>query len=147
VKNDLINTRKLWLRLFALSSDQDLENTVRTTGIEQRCRTLVKPETGIVTVRARVSGNGEKFNVGDACVTKTVVLFDGTTKGYATVLGGQARRAVLVAMLDAAMAAGGEQPLTSLVQQLALTLEHSTKKRQQQAANTKVDFFTMVRGD
>jgi alpha-D-ribose 1-methylphosphonate 5-triphosphate synthase subunit PhnG len=147
VVNEQKIARQSWLRLFALSTDRDLENIVSAVGIEDRCRTISAPETGIVTVRARISGNGEQFNVGDACVTKTEVLFDGKTKGFATVLGGQARRATLVAMLDAAMTAGIEQPLTGLVQQLAQTLEYSRNQRQQLAANTKVDFFTMVRGD
>jgi alpha-D-ribose 1-methylphosphonate 5-triphosphate synthase subunit PhnG len=147
VKPSLLNSRQSWLRLFALASNQDLENMVRSTHIEERCKTLFGPQTGIVTVRARISGKGQKFNVGDACVTKAEVLFDNKVNGYATVMGGQARRALLVAMLDAAMAADIGEPLASLVLQLAQQIEQRGMQRQQSAANTKVNFFTMVRGE
>ncbi len=140
-------SRKAWLRLFALASDQDLERLVRATHIESRCQTLMEPQTGIVTIRARISGNGKQFNAGDACVTRAEVLFDNQTKGYASVLGGQARRAQLVAMLDAAMASNMGEPLTSLVKMLHQDRKHSVSQRQQNSAKTKVDFFTMVRGD
>ena len=147
MNNHTLTSRPAWLRLFALSSDQDLENMVRTTQLEQRCQSVLEPQVGIVTVRARISGRGAQFNVGDACVTKAEVLLDNQIKGYATVLGGRARRAKLVAMLDAAMAANVGGHLHALVQQLADKYVQRNAQRQQAAGKTKVDFFTMVRGD
>ena len=147
MNNHTLTSRPAWLRLFVLSSDQDLENMVRTTQLEQRCQSVLEPQVGIVTVRARISGRGAQFNVGDACVTKAEVLLDNQIKGYATVLGGRARRAKLVAMLDAAMAANIGGHLHALVQQLADKYVQRNAQRQQAAGKTKVDFFTMVRGD
>jgi alpha-D-ribose 1-methylphosphonate 5-triphosphate synthase subunit PhnG len=147
VKSSLLSSRQSWLRLFALATNQDLENMVKATHIEERCKTTFGPQTGIVTVRARISGKGQKFNVGDACVTKAEVLFDHKVKGYATVMGGQARRAQLVAMLDAAMASEIGEPLASFVYQLDHQLEQRKLHRQRSSANTKVNFFTMVRGE
>ena len=144
---NVLETRQAWLRLFALSSDQELENIVRISGLESRCSVIAEPEVGIVTVRSRISGNGAKFNIGDACVTKCEVLLDQQTKGYATVLGGRARRAKLVAILDAAMAAQIGEPLFTMVQQLAEAQVLRVAHRRFKAAETKVDFFTMVRGD
>ena len=147
MNNHTLTSRPAWLRLFALSSDEDLENMVRTTQLEERCQSVLEPQVGIVTVRARISGRGAQFNVGDACVTKAEVLLDNQIKGYATVLGGRARRAKLVAMLDAAMAANIGGHLHALVQQLADKYVQRNAQRQQAAGQTKVDFFTMVRGD
>lgn len=139
--------RAHWLRVLSLANDTDLEEVVAASQIEARCQLVSGPTTGIITLRARIAGKGNKFNVGDVCVTKAEVLFDQFTSGYATVTGGAGRRAQLVAMIDAAMSASVVVELPNYIKQLELKRKAFEHQRQAEASKTKVDFFTMVRGE
>ncbi len=142
-----LNHRPQWLRLFAMCEERELENMVAEFDLAADAKLISGPQTGIVTVRGRISGHGQRFNVGDACVTRAKVLYKNNTVGMATVLGGHGRRAYLVALLDAVMTAKPSQALLTVVKQTAVRLQHRLECRQQKTAGSKVDFMTMVRGD
>lgn len=139
--------RKQWLKTLALAKDIELEDIVAANDIEQHCQLIEGPTTAIVTLRGRVGGCAEKFNVGDVCVTKAQAIYNKTTIGYATVMGGSGRKAMLVAMLDAALASEMSAQLLPYIKQLDLKRLAFEQQRRNEAAKTKVDFFTMVRGD
>ena len=111
--------------------------------------TLRRPEPGLVMLRGRMGATGAAFNFGEATVTRCAVRLAGGAEGHAYVMGRNTDHARLAALCDALLqtpehaAAVRETviaPLESLLQQAHL--EAAGK-----AAATKVDFFTMVRGD
>lgn len=109
---------------------------------------LREPEVGLVLVRGRIGGDGQPFNVGEATVTRAAVRLGGGEVGYGHVLGRAPERARLGAIVDALWQAPDHWPriesgLVAIDQRLAA--EADVKRRQ--VAATRVDFFTMVRGE
>ncbi len=99
-------------------------------------------------VRGRIGGSGAPFNLGEMTVTRcSLVLKDGTV-GHGHVQGRSKRKAEAAALIDALMqtkAAGAirERVLDPLAQQMQATKTARAAK----AAATKVEFFTLVRGE
>ncbi|MSO76114.1 MAG: phosphonate C-P lyase system protein PhnG [Alphaproteobacteria bacterium] len=107
------------------------------------------PETGMVMVRGRAGGSGDPFNLGEMTVTRcTVRLADGQV-GHGYVAGRDKRHAELAALFDALLQDPARRPsLTrSLIEPLLATQAAILAERARKAAATKVEFFTMVRGE
>ncbi len=109
---------------------------------------LRKPETGLVMVRGRMGGIGSPFNIGETTVTRcTIRLADGTI-GHAFVTGRSHEHAVTAAVCDALLqGASGNDLAEKVVTPLAQERAERERTLALQNAATKVDFFTMVRGD
>ena len=110
---------------------------------------LREPETGLVMLRGRIGGNGSPFNAGEATVTRAAVQLASGEKGFAYILGRDARKARLAALCDALWQARDSRP--SIERHVLEPLRRERERRLQHArartAATKVDFFTMVRGE
>lgn len=109
---------------------------------------LRSPETGAVMVRGRVSATGAPFNLGEMTVTRCSVRLEGGAVGHAWVQGrdkAHARRAAIVDALMQTGAAAGVQ--AQIIAPLAAEAAATRDQRAAKAAATKVDFFTMVRGE
>lgn len=109
---------------------------------------LRKPETGLVMLRGRQGGTGSPFNIGEATLTRcSIRLADGTV-GHAFVMGRSHEHAVSAAICDALLQGAENAQLTDAVI-TPLAREQAEHERQMALKNaaTKVDFFTMVRGD
>lgn len=108
-----------------------------------------RPETGLVCVRGRIGGGGASFPFGDATATRTTVRLENGAIGHAMVLGRNAERATIAAVIDALArdpnAATGIDK--HIIEPLAQALAARDAKRARQTAATKVDFFTLVRGE
>lgn len=108
----------------------------------------VRPaEIGLVMVRGRMGGGGRPFNLGETSVTRaTIRLADGTI-GSAHILGRSRRHARLAAIFDALWQQSPglvELRLLGTIRQLLAGDDAETRA---ETAATKVDFFTLVRGD
>jgi alpha-D-ribose 1-methylphosphonate 5-triphosphate synthase subunit PhnG len=116
---------------------------------------LRAPEIGLAMVRGRIGGTGDAFNLGEATVTRATLRLrnddsqDGATVGVACHLGRDRRRAELAAIADALLQTPqhSERLQLQLIAPLATQLAAKRAQRQQDAASTRVEFFTMVRGD
>ena len=145
------NVRAERLRLLALSPSTVLEAFLDqlTERHPLPAWTLVRgPECGLVMVRGRVGGQGAPFNAGEALVTRACVKMDaGLGCGY--VLGEEPRHAELIAVLDALWQKEEFARLldAELVPDLVARLQARYKDDRSRSAATKVDFFTMVRGE
>lgn len=110
---------------------------------------LRAPETGLIMLRGRVGGDGQPFNVGEATVTRATVRLAATgTIGHAWHLGRDKGKARAAAVLDAlwqdpACRTGVEAALAPIRARIA----EAEQKRARQVAATRVDFFTLVRGE
>ncbi|MBR0568204.1 phosphonate C-P lyase system protein PhnG [Azoarcus sp. L1K30] len=142
-------SRRLALGVLACAPAPDLADCVRALGELPRFTWLRQPETGLVMLRARIGGNGARFNLGEASVTRcTLRLADGSI-GVGTVRGRNPRHAEHVAICDALLQhpeyAGRVQAQVIDVLVRAEQARHA--RRSVQVSASKVDFFTLVRGE
>ncbi len=111
-------------------------------------RDLRRPETGLAMLRGRAGGDGAAFNLGEATVTRAAVAIDGDVAGFAYHLGRDLAKARKAAILDALWQSPAHRPVVEAgldPVRRRLSLERDQAARQ--AAATKVNFFTLVRGE
>ena len=125
--------RALWSDHVAESPDHDL---------------IRPPEIGTVMVRGRAGATGAPFNLGEMTVTRCSVRLSSGAVGHGHVQGRDREAARIAALIDALSEDGQGKALDAAI--LApLRAEALARKtaRATRAAATKVEFFTMVRGD
>lgn len=109
---------------------------------------LRRPETGLVMLRGRQGGTGSPFNIGEATLTRCSIRLGDGRVGHAFVMGRSHDHALSAAVCDALLQGPENARLT---QEVITPLAHERAERERQMAlknaATKVDFFTMVRGD
>lgn len=139
--------RARWISILARASHDELSKT--TAGLDLPAPDLVKPpECGTLMIEGRAGGAGQRFNSGEATVTRCVVRM-GERLGFAYALGRDKRKALLCATLDALLQDPARQPnlLATVVAPLHAAQTQRRVLESRKAAATKVDFFTLVRGD
>lgn len=105
------------------------------------------PETGLVMVRARAGGGGNPFNLGEATVTRATVRLSTGEVGHAYALGRDMEKVETAAVLDALFQRDPSAVEAAILKPLRAEAEAADATRRAEVAATKVDFFTMVRGD
>lgn len=109
---------------------------------------LRPPEIGSVMVQGRVGGTGAPFNLGEMTVTRCSVRLGCGAVGHAHVQGRDKSHARRAAIVDALMQTEAAERLEAQVLQPLRKEALATRElRAAKAAATKVDFFTMVRGE
>jgi alpha-D-ribose 1-methylphosphonate 5-triphosphate synthase subunit PhnG len=106
-------------------------------------------ETGLVMLRGRIGGDGDRFNVGEATVTRAAVQIASGEVGFAYIFGRDQKKARLCAVCDALWQS---KKYREAVERWVLTpvrtrIEAERASRRAQTAATKVDFLTLVRGE
>jgi len=144
----MVARRQRLMALCAEAERPDLEAALEALRYEGRVEDLRRPETGLVMVRGRTGGDGRPFNFGEATVTRAAVRLESGEVGFAYQLGRDARKARLAAILDALLqkpeyGRNVEDAMMSV--QARLTGERGV--RESRTAATRVNFFTMVRGE
>jgi alpha-D-ribose 1-methylphosphonate 5-triphosphate synthase subunit PhnG len=146
---ETIAARKDRMGVLARSTNARLQERWSVLGIDPAYGLLRGPEFGLVMLRGRIGGTGEAFNIGEATVTRASVKLEDGAAGHAMMLGREPAKAELAAVIDAvcrnaSMAARIDQ---DLIEPIRLELQASDETRRNQTAATRVDFFTMVRGE
>jgi alpha-D-ribose 1-methylphosphonate 5-triphosphate synthase subunit PhnG len=146
---ETIAARKDRMGVLARSTNARLQERWSVLGIDPDYGLLRGPEFGLVMLRGRIGGTGEAFNIGEATVTRASVKLEDGAVGHAMMLGRKPAKAELSAVIDAVchdagMAARIDQ---DLIEPIRLELQASDETRRSQTAATRVDFFTMVRGE
>jgi alpha-D-ribose 1-methylphosphonate 5-triphosphate synthase subunit PhnG len=108
---------------------------------------LRKPETGLVMLRGRVGGTGSPFNLGEATVTRCAIRLDDGTVGHAFVMGRSHAHALGAAICDALLQGRDSELSQTVIAPLARERAERERELAFKNAATKVDFFTMVRGE
>ena len=99
-------------------------------------------------VRGRAGSVGAPFNLGEMTVTRCTLRLDSGTIGHGHVQGRDKNAARIAALLDALCEAGQSDAMEHAVfallrrERAALAATRAAK-----AAATRVEFFTMVRGE
>ena len=144
-----IATRQRWMRVLAHSQPAALSARMSALSLAPEYDTLRAPEIGLVQIQARMGGTGERFFAGDATLTRAAIRLNSGTLGYSYVLGRDKAHAERCAVIDALLQ---EQPyFQTLMEILIAPLEADRAARiaarQAEVNTSRVDFFTLVRGD
>ncbi len=137
------------MRLCALAETPTLEAALPAGMRDAEVEWLRPPETGMVMVQGRIGGGGAPFNLGEMPVTRCALTLADGIVGHAYVAGRDRRKARAAALVDALM----QRPETApelertLLAPLAAALARRDAQEDRKTAATRVDFFTMVRGD
>jgi alpha-D-ribose 1-methylphosphonate 5-triphosphate synthase subunit PhnG len=105
------------------------------------------PETGLVMIRGRAGGGGNPFNLGEATVTRATVRLETGEVGHSYALGRDGDKALTAALLDALFQRDPATVEAQVLTPLRTELADADKQRRDETAATRVDFFTMVRGE
>ncbi|OWO97107.1 phosphonate C-P lyase system protein PhnG [Rhizobium esperanzae] len=107
------------------------------------------PETGLVMVRGRIGGGGAPFNLGEVTVTRATVRLETGSIGHAQALGTDREKARLAAIFDALWQEEATRDFVeqALLSPIAARIAVAQRRKADETAATRVDFFTMVRGD
>lgn len=105
------------------------------------------PEVGLVMVRGRAGGGGAPFNLGEATVSRASVRIVTGEVGHGYNLGRDLAKAEIIAVIDALWQRDAARVEAEIIEPLRALAATADQKRRDESAATKVDFFTMVRGD
>ena len=141
--------RQAAMRVLALAPAPSIAKTCAALPRMPEYACLRGPETGLVMVRGRAGGGGAPFNLGEVTVTRCTVRLSSGEVGHAYVMGRDGEKARLAAALDGMWQREDmrERVEADVIAPLKAQIEAADHDRAAQSAATKVDFFTMVRGE
>ncbi len=141
--------RKAAMALLAQATAREMNEFWANWHDKPQVETLRGPETGLVMVRGRIGGGGAPFNLGEATVTRATVRLDSGAVGHAYALGREREKVRLAAVFDALWQDESQRGAVEnvVLAPIAQRLDDDLQVKRAETAATKVDFFTMVRGD
>lgn len=140
--------RKAWMGVLAKAPAGRVSELLDALGPRAAFQWLRKPEIGSTMVRARAGGTGAPFNLGEMTITRCALTLDSGEVGHAYIQGRRKADAEAAALVDALMQTDQAATLrTELLDTIIKELAEAKTARAAKAAATKVDFFTMVRGE
>ncbi|POA98823.1 phosphonate C-P lyase system protein PhnG [Chromobacterium sinusclupearum] len=141
------STRQRWLAVLANSPIERLLELL-PPALPAAPRWLRRAESGLMMLQGRSGGSGARFNLGEISVSRASCQI-GDHVGHGWVRGGDGRHAELIAQADALLQdpARHSQLMEQWITPLAAELSERRAERSREAAASKVEFFTMVRGE
>ena len=142
------SARKTWMSLLATAPDGRAAQLLDPSRLEAPFDWLRPPEIGSVMVQGRTGGTGAAFNLGEVTITRCSLQLASGEVGHGYVQGRRKDDARTAALIDALMQTDAATTLQSCVLD-ALDAERTNRNttRASKAAATKVEFFTMARGE
>ena len=140
--------RKVAMAVLAHAEAGEIAARLRDLSVPDH-QDLRAPENGLVMLRGRVGGDGAPFNMGEATVSRAAVRLESGEVGFGYTLGRDSEKARLIALCDALVqshdfASGVEREVIAPLREQLLARRRQAAER---TAATKVDFYTMVRGE
>lgn len=140
--------RKAWMGLLAKAPEGRVSVLLDAAIVRPEFTWLRAPEIGTTMVRGRAGGTGAPFNIGEMTVTRCALTLVSGEVGHAYIQGRRKSDAEAAALVDALMQSPAADTLRAAVLE-PLAKEQAAHKaaRAAKAAATKVEFFTMARGE
>lgn len=144
----MIADRQHWMSVLAKAPSALLAARMDALGARPPVTMLRPPETGTVMVRGRAGGTGAPFNLGETTVTRCAIKLEDGTVGHGYVSGRDSGHAEAAALCDALMQGARASEVRETVVE-PLERAHAARREAMaaRADGTKVDFFTMMRGE
>lgn len=151
-RESTVELRRRAARVVAAARSEELAERWEAWSPAPEIAWLRAPEPGLVMVQGRIGGTGDRFNLGEATVTRATVRLaggglGGEAVGSSYVLGSDLDRARYGAILDALLTDGATAPraLAELVEPLERAQREAEARARAEARSTLVDFFTVAR--
>jgi alpha-D-ribose 1-methylphosphonate 5-triphosphate synthase subunit PhnG len=140
--------RPQWMSLLAQSDPAELAAAMDAFAPPADLTWLRPAQTGLYMLRGRIGGTGPQFNFGEITVTRCSVQAGGHI-GHAWVHGSNTRHAELAALADALLQDEAQHAALRLhvIEPLRRALDRRRDEASRKAAASKVEFFTVVRGE
>lgn len=137
------------MNVLARASADDLREAWDRLSAKPDYDFLRRPETGLVMVQGRAGGTGARFNFGEMTVTRCAVRVAAGHSGFGYVAGRDATRAELAAVFDALLQddARADEVRRTIIAPLEADQKARRQRTDAKTAATRVDFFTLVRGE
>ena len=144
----MIEKRKSWMSLLATSSQSDLLNLWEQKKIKVNYVWLRTPEIGSIMAQGRMGVTGDKFNIGEVTITRCSLKLNCGTIGHSYVQGRSKKKAEISALCDALMQTKMSKEINkNIIIPLEKIKKDNKHKILSKSEATKVDFFTLVRGE
>jgi alpha-D-ribose 1-methylphosphonate 5-triphosphate synthase subunit PhnG len=148
-EEELPQRRRAAMAVLAQSTTDEIARLLAEIGPAPTQNEIRKAECGLVMVRGRIGGDGAPFNIGEATVSRSAVQLTTGEVGFGYVLGRDRAKARLMAYCDALMQRDEfrETVERTVLAPIKTRLRARSELKAEQAAATKVEFFTLVRGE
>jgi len=149
VLDEMNKARQRWMGILARASDAAIADLIARVEPTPAYDIIKRPETGTLMLEGRAGGAGQRFNMGEATMTRCVVRLSDGTMGFSYALGRDRKKAEQSAVLDALLqsATPWAETLHAGINAMEQVQADARDKASRKAAATKVNFFTLVRGD
>jgi alpha-D-ribose 1-methylphosphonate 5-triphosphate synthase subunit PhnG len=140
--------RKAAMAVLAHSGAADIAGRLAAIALPDH-ENLREPENGLVMVRGRTGGDGAPFNLGEATVSRAAVRLSTGEVGFGYTLGRDRQKAQMIALCDALIQSAGHAGTveTHVLAPLRAAIAAEQNRKAAETAATRVDFYTMVRGE
>ena len=151
--NSDANRRKEWMEFLCIADPTDLEsvknNLDASHDIPLDYTYIVKPETGLIMVQAKADGSRTRFNLGETTVSRCILKIKEQYTGASWIIGSDLQHAKNAALFDALLQDPEyNEKLTELLfRKLEKKQNAKNIKLKQDIEKTKVEFFTLKRGE
>jgi alpha-D-ribose 1-methylphosphonate 5-triphosphate synthase subunit PhnG len=147
-----VEERKLrqgWMATLAKALPEEVEEAWERLPEKPAYVFLRAPQVGLAMVRGRAESTGESFNLGEMTMTRASVRLDCGVEGHGYVSGRRPRHAELCAVFDALALTPvwREEILARVVRPLEASARARREARGLETEGTRVEFFTMTRGE
>ncbi|SIO66516.1 alpha-D-ribose 1-methylphosphonate 5-triphosphate synthase subunit PhnG [Bradyrhizobium erythrophlei] len=140
--------RKAAMAVLAHSDAADIMGRLDAVALPAH-ENLREPENGLVMVRGRIGGDGAPFNLGEATVSRAAVRLSTGEVGFGYTLGRDRQKARMIALCDAMLQsdqfAGAVE--SGVIAPLRAAMVANRNRDAAETAATRVDFYTLVRGE
>lgn len=144
-----LQTRQRWMSVLAHCRPEELLAHWQPLNLSPQYERIRAAETGLTQLQGRMGGTGKRFVMGDMTITRAVVQTDSGVYGYSYVAGRNKPHAELCAVIDALLQMQGMDELLHkrVIAPLAALQQERRQQRAREVASSRVDFFTLVRGE
>ena len=141
--------RRAAMALLGQASTSEIAQGLKAVAPSLHYVELRPVATGLVMLRGRIGGDGAAFNLGEATVTRAAVRLDSGETGFSYLLGRDHEKARLAAVCDACWQSAARRDAVErhVLAPIRARLAQQHTVRRERAAATRVDFFTLVRGE
>jgi alpha-D-ribose 1-methylphosphonate 5-triphosphate synthase subunit PhnG len=140
--------RRAAMAVLAHSDAAEISGRLAAIGLPAH-ENLREPENGLVMVRGRIGGDGAPFNLGEATVARAAVRLSTGEVGFGYTLGRDAGKARMIALCDAMVQSDqfAETVEARVIAPLRAAMTARRSRKAAETAATRVDFYTLVRGE
>lgn len=141
--------RQQWMATLAMANTDELLLCSKTLVRKESFEDIRSAEVGLAQVRGRMGGTGSAFNLGDMTISRCVLRSSEGIYGYSYVSGRSKIHAQRAAELDAMLQSANhhDEVMKVVIQTLLDQQQFKDRNRREKTESTRVNFFTLVRGE